>query len=174
MKIEFDEYVIRDWQADDALSIVTYANNKKVSKNLRDVFPFPYSMNDAEDFLLNIAQQQTKTVFAIATSSEAIGSIGLTLGQDVHRFTAELGYWLAEPFWNKGIVTKAVNKFTEFAFKKFKLHRIFASPYACNTPSIKVLEKAGFEREGVLRASAFKNNKVLDQILYSKLKEGIR
>jgi RimJ/RimL family protein N-acetyltransferase len=107
------------------------------------------------------------TVFAIATPSEAIGSIGLMPGKDVHRFTAEMGYWLAEPFWGKGIMTQAVKSLAAYAIVDLKLKRIFAEPYATNPASARVLEKAGFMREGILRSNAFKDGKVLDQFLYS-------
>ena len=166
--------MIRDWQPNDASSIVKYANNKKIWLNLRDAFPHPYQFSDAEIFLSKIVRQNPRTIFAIANNKEAIGSIGLRLGEDVHRFTAEMGYWLAEPFWNKGIMSKIVIRFTEFAFEKFALNRIFAEPYKENTASVRVLEKAGFVLEGTLKASAFKNGKVLDQFLYSKIGHEIR
>lgn len=169
MEIRFGDYIIRDWQESDAPSITKYANNRKIWINLRDAFPHPYHLSDAEEFLAKVMQKEPRTVFAIATEEEAIGSIGLMLETDIHRFTAELGYWLAEPFWNKGIMTDAVKKMTDYAFERFKLYRIHAEPYATNTPSIRVLEKAGFSREGLLRDSVFKDGKVLDQMLYAKI-----
>jgi hypothetical protein len=102
---EIGKYIIRDWQMEDAPSIAKYANNRKIWMNLRDAFPHPYSLQDAESFISRAIEANPKTVFAIATQSEAIGSIGLMLGKDVHRYTAEMGYWLAEPFWGKGIMT---------------------------------------------------------------------
>ena len=93
--------MIRDWQRDDVESVARYANNRKIWINLRDTFAYLYTMANAEAFLSIVMQDDPKTVFAIATHSEAIGSIGLMVGKDVHRFTAELGYWLAEPFWGK-------------------------------------------------------------------------
>ena len=165
--------MIRDWRTDDAASIAKYANNRKIWINLRDGFPYPYQLSYAENFLSKVAQQNPRTVFAIANDKEAIGSIGLMLGEDVHRYTAELGYWLAEPFWNKGIMTEVVSKFTDVAFERFKLNRIFAEPYTNNTASVRVLEKAGFVLEGTLRASVFKDGKVLDQFLYAKIRQGI-
>ena len=165
---EIGKYIIRDWQIQDAPFIVTYANNRKIWVNLRDAFPYPYSLADAKDFISRVTGADPVTVFAIATKSEAIGSIGLMLGKDVHRFTAEMGYWLSEPYWGKGIMTDAVQYLTAWAFRELKLHRIFAEPYATNTASHRVLEKAGFTREGVLRSSAFKDGKILDQYLYSQ------
>ena len=95
------------------------------------------------------------------------------LGGDVHRFTAEMGYWLAEPFWNKGIMSEVVSRFADFGFEKFELNRIFAESYISNPGSARVLEKAGFVLEGTLRASVFKDGKVLDQFLYAKIRQGI-
>ena len=171
MHIQWGEYLIRDWRGDDARGIVKYANNRKVSKNLRDGFPNPYGLLDAENFLANVKQQEPRTFFAIATEAEIIGAIGLAMGVDVHRFTAEMGFWLAEPYWGKGIMTEAVKRFTEYAFERFDLQRIFAEPYISNPASARVLEKAGFTLEGTLRANVFKEGKVLDQYLYARIKE---
>jgi len=173
MNLKVGKYVIRDLRIDDAPSIAKYANNRKIWINLRDGFPYPYQLSDAENFLSKVAQQNPKTVFAIANDKEAIGSIGLMPGEDVHRFTAEMGYWLAEPFWNKGIMSEVVSRFVEFAFEKFELNRIFAEPYIGNPASARVLEKAGFVLEGTLSASVFKNGKVLDQFLYARIRQGI-
>ena len=170
MKLLFDEYVIRDWQDEDLSALVKYANNKKIALNLRDGFPHPYTRADAKTFIARAKRSNPKTMFAIASSDEAIGSIGLLLGTDVHRFTAEFGYWLAEPFWSKGIMTKAISVFTEFAFKTFNLNRLYAEPYANNHASARVLEKAGFIREAVLRANVVKEEKILDQFLYAQVR----
>jgi [ribosomal protein S5]-alanine N-acetyltransferase len=164
---EIGEYIIRDWRMEDAPSIAKYANNRKIWLNLRDAFPHPYSLQDAETFLSRVLDANPRTVFAIATDSEAIGSIGLILGKDVHRFTAEIGYWLAEPFWGKGIMTRAVKSLTAYAIRDLKLYRIFAEPYTTNPASARVLEKAGFIYEGILRSNVFKDGKILDQFLYS-------
>jgi RimJ/RimL family protein N-acetyltransferase len=169
VKLKIGKYIIRDWRPNDAASIVKYANNRKIWLNLRDAFPHPYRFSDAENFLSNIAQQNPRTIFAIADDKKAIGSIGLIIGEDVHRFSAEMGYWLAEPFWNKGIMSRAVLRFTEFATEKFTLNRIFAEPFVENTASVRVLENAGFVLEGTLQASVFKDGKVLDQFLYAKI-----
>lgn len=161
--------IIRDWQMEDAASIAKYANNRKIWQNSRDGFPSPYTTHDAEIFITRISEADPRTAFAIATESEAIGSIGLMLGRDVHRFTAEMGYWLGEPFWGKGIMTHAVRFLADWALCKLKLHRISAEPYATNPASHRVLEKAGFTHEGILRSSVFKDGKILDQVLYSRI-----
>lgn len=167
MNRKLGEYVIRDWTMEDAPSIAKYANNRKIWLNLRDAFPHPYRLQDAEAFISRAIKEHSKTFFVIATPAEAIGSIGLTLGKDVHRFCAELGYWLAEPFWGRGIMTDAVKAITEYAVHDLGLHRIFAEPYTTNTASAKVLAKAGFMWEGILRSSVYKDGMVLDQRLFS-------
>jgi RimJ/RimL family protein N-acetyltransferase len=174
MKIKFGEYMIRDWKKSDAESIAHYANNPNVAMRLRDRFPSPYTIYDAEGFLAAASRQDPRTAFAIATRDEAIGGIGLDLGSDVYRFTAELGYWLGESFWGKGIMTEAVTRFTAWAFEQLTLYRIYANVFGTNTASARVLEKAGFEFEGCLRAGVFKNGQILDQLLYARVKDGIR
>lgn len=168
MRIDIGRYTIRDWAFDDAGALARYANNPRVAANLRDRFPSPYTLSDAENFLSNITSQSPRTNFAIANEEEPIGGIGLMIGRDVHRFVAELGYWLAEPFWGQGLMTSAVLKFTDYAFAEFKLNRIYAEPYTSNPASARVLEKAGFFLEGTLNASVVKHGKVLDQFMYAR------
>lgn len=173
MRIEFDEYVIRDWSGEDAASIAKYANNRNIAMWLRDRFPHPYTLCDAEAFLSAVLKQDPRTTFAVATNVEAIGGIGLEFETDVHRFTAELGYWLAEPYWGRGIMSEAVRRFTAWAFENLEVCRISAAVFADNAASVRVLEKAGFQREGCLRASAFKDGRILDQWLFAQVKDGI-
>lgn len=168
MKIQFQKYILRNFKDEDASSILKYADNRKIWLNLRDRFPHPYSIDDAKNFLSNVRAKQPETFFAITSENEVIGSIGFSIGQDVHRRTAELGYWLAEPYWNSGITTEAIQIIVEYAFDNFNLVRIFAEPYSSNIASTKVLEKCGFEFEGRLKSSVFKDGKILDQLLYAK------
>jgi RimJ/RimL family protein N-acetyltransferase len=158
---------------DDAVDLASHANNPKIAANLRDRFPHPYTLSDAESFLKRVNSQEPRTSFAIATASEPIGGVGLMLGQDVHHLTAELGYWLAESYWGKGVMTSALIAITEYGFLKFGLNRIYAEPYAPNSASMRVLEKAGFTFEGRLRASVVKNGKILDQCMFAKVRQGI-
>lgn len=167
--IAIGKYTIRDWREDDAASIAQYANNKKIWINLRDAFPHPYTLADAEAFLSKVMRMEPRTYFAIASDLEAIGSIGLMPENAVIRFTAELGYWLAEPFWGNGIMTEAVSALSEYAFEELGLRRIFAEPYTTNAASARVLEKSGFILEGIMRAAVFKDRRILDQYLYTKL-----
>lgn len=161
------DYKIRGWAIEDAPSIAKYANNRKIWMNLRDAFPHPYGLQDAESFIMRAIKEHPKTFFAIATPEEAIGGIGIVIGKDVHRFTAELGYWLAESYWGRGITTSAVKTVTEYAIQDLGLHRIYAEPYCNNPASVKVLKKAGYKFEGTLRSSAFKDGNILDQHLFS-------
>ncbi|HNU40673.1 MAG TPA: GNAT family protein [Methanothrix sp.] len=167
--IAIGNYTIRDWREDDAASIAQYANNKKIWINLRDAFPHPYTLADADAFLCKVMGMKPRTYFAIASDDEAIGSIALMPVDDVHRFTAELGYWLAEPFWGNGIMTDAVRALSDYAFNELGIQRIFAEPYTTNAASARVLEKSGFSLEGVIRAAVFKDGRMLDQYLYAKL-----
>jgi [ribosomal protein S5]-alanine N-acetyltransferase len=163
--------LVRPYRLDDAEALVKYANNRKVWLNLRDGFPHPYTLEDARMFLQNACQPTPPTLYAIATPQEAIGGIGITINKDVHRLTAELGYWLGEPFWGKGYMTESVLKFTDAMFNQFGLVRIYAEPYAFNAASAHVLEKAGFILEGRMACSVIKDGKIGDQLLYAKVKK---
>ncbi|MBC8479469.1 MAG: GNAT family N-acetyltransferase [FCB group bacterium] len=167
MLIQLDKCQLRSWSPEDADNLVKYANNANVANNLRDGFPHPYTIADARSWLQKAICQDLETIFAIATETEVIGGIGFAIGEDVHRKTAELGYWLGEPFWGQGIVTQAVTAITEFGFREFNLNRIYAEPYDYNTASCRVLEKAGFQLEGIMRKNVMKKGKVWDQRLYA-------
>jgi [ribosomal protein S5]-alanine N-acetyltransferase len=171
MQIPTSFGTIRPWTRQDAPALVKYANNRKIWANLRDAFPHPYTEASAAAFLDFVAGQDPVSFFAIATPEEAIGGIGVRLHEDIERLTAELGYWLAEPFWGKGMMTEAVSRFTDFAFERYSLTRIFAVPYATNRKSCSVLEKAGFVMEGCMRRSAIKDGQILDQFLYARIRE---
>ena len=162
---------LRCWRAQDAQTLIKYANNRNVSINMRDGFSYPYTLRNARTFLETVSKQNPVTFYAIATSEEAIGGIGVSINTDVHRLTAELGYWLAEPYWGKGIMTEAVSTFTEYAFAHFGLIRIYAQPYANNSGSCRVLQKAGFLLEARMEKNVIKDGQILDQFLYAKVKE---
>lgn len=161
---------LRPWQGNDLASLVKYANNRNIWANLRDGFPQPYLEEHGRAFLESVLGQEPQTIFAIATPEEAIGSIGLFPGKDVHRLTAEMGYWLAEPYWGRGFMSESAARFTDAAFEAFGLVRIYAEPYAANAGSCRVLEKAGFTLEGRLRASVIKDGKILDQLMYARIR----
>ena len=162
---------LRPWTSQDADALVKYANNRNISMNMRDGFACPYTAENAKSFLEAAAKQDPVTFFAIVTPEEAIGGIGATINSDVHRLSAEIGYWLAESWWGKGIMTEAVVKFTDHIFERFGLVRIYAEPYATNAASCRVLEKAGFVLEGRMRKNVIKDGQILDQFLYAKIRE---
>jgi RimJ/RimL family protein N-acetyltransferase len=147
--------------------LVRHANNRQVWLTLRDQFPHPYTYADGEEWLTHVARQQPVTSFAIVVDGEAAGGIGLAPQPDVHRRSAEVGYWLGEAFWNRGIMTAVVRAFTDYAFDSHDLIRIFAGVFSTNPASMRVLEKAGYAREGILRKSVVKDGQVLDQVLYA-------
>jgi ribosomal-protein-alanine N-acetyltransferase len=159
---------VRSWRHGDEETIPLHANNRKVWLNLRDRFPHPYTRADAEQWVQLITKITPETNFAIDVNGEAVGGIGLVLHDDVERCSAEVGYWLGENYWGRGIATAALKDFTKYAFNEFNLTRVYAVPYARNAASIRVLEKAGYTCEGLLRRSAIKDGSVLDQFMYAK------
>ena len=158
---------IRSWQMSDLASLVEHADNRKIWLNLRDAFPHPYTSHDAREFIRSIRNRSPETTFAIAVNGEAIGSVGFVLRHDVERVSAEIGYWIAEPFWGRGIATDALAALTEHAIVTHSLTRVYALPFAWNTASCRVLEKAGYQLEARLRRSAIKNGVITDQMQYA-------
>src|SRR5262245_8261789 len=138
MRLELTMGEVRSWRLDDVPSLARHANNRKIWINLRDAFPHPYGERDARTFIGRALEAQPETVFAIAVEGQAAGGIGFTLHQDVERISAELGYWLAEPFWGRGIVTEAVRAVTRYAIEQHQLTRVYAVPYEWNAASCRV------------------------------------
>ena len=147
-------------------------SNKNVQDNLRDGLPYPYSEQDGMDFISSmLSANETETfAFAITLDDKAIGSIGVFRQQNIHRQTAEMGYYIAEEYWGNGIMTDAVKQICEYVFENSDILRIYAEPFAHNIGSCRVLEKAGFKYEGTLRSNAVKNGKVVDMKMYSRLR----
>jgi ribosomal-protein-alanine N-acetyltransferase len=158
--------VVRDWMAEDIPSLARHANNRNIWINLRDRFPYPYTEAHARDFLAHVAQQDPVTVWALEVDREAAGAIGLVILSDVERVSAEIGYWLGEAYWGRGVATAALRAVTTEAFRHFALRRIFALPFGDNAASIRVLEKAGYVLEGRMPDSAIKNGVVRDQWMF--------
>jgi len=158
---------VRSWQTSDVESLARYANNHNIWKNLRDAFPHPYTRHDAREFIRAIRLREPETTFAIAVQGEAVGSIGFVMHSDVERVSAEIGYWLGEPYWGRGILTEALKGVTSYAMKAHGLTRIYALPFAWNTASCRVLEKAGYVLEARLRCSAVKDGELTDQMQYA-------
>ena len=155
------------WDPSHAESIVRYADNPKVAANLRNVFPSPYTREDAEAFIRACMEQGEERQLnrAIVVDGEAVGGISVTCQEDVYCRSAEIGYWLAEPFWGRGIMSGAVGELCAAAFDRFPILRIYAEPFAYNRGSRAVLEKNGFQLEGILRQSVWKKDQVFEYAL---------
>jgi ribosomal-protein-alanine N-acetyltransferase len=169
MILTLDKCAIRSYAADDAGSIAAHADNRKIWQNLRDGFPHPYRLEDAQAFIQRARNADPETMFAISVEGRAVGGIGFTLHSDIERISAEIGYWLGEPFWGRGIVTEALTAVTRYAMEKHHLLRVYAVPFESNKASHRVLEKSGYLLEGCMRKSAIKDGKVVNQLLYAKV-----
>ena len=158
---------VRSWRTSDAESLLRHANNRNIWLNLRDAFPHPYTKHDARAYIRSVRERTPETTFAIAVEDDAVGSVGFVLRTDVERVSAEIGYWLAEPFWGRGIATEALAALTQYAIVAHGLTRIYALPFAWNLASCRVLEKAGYVLEARLRRSAIKDGEITDQMQYA-------
>jgi RimJ/RimL family protein N-acetyltransferase len=160
---------VRPWRKSDAESLIVHADNINVAKYLRDRFPHPYTKQDARAFLKHAVAADDPTNLAIEVDGAAVGAVGYVPGRDVERFSAEIGYWLGEALWGRGIASEAVALVTAHAFADMKILRMFALPFADNPASVRVLEKAGYTREGLLRSSCVKYGEPKDQLLYARI-----
>lgn len=167
------KFELRKWNLEDSQDVAHYANNKKIAANLRNVFPYPYTLADAEGYIRSCVEnsEERQICRAIVVDGHVAGSVGIFCGTDVYEKSAELGYWLAEEFWGNGIMTEAVKQLCQEAFAKFDIIRIYAEPFAYNTGSRRVLEKAGFSLEGIMKKGVFKNGQIQDYCMYALLKD---
>jgi RimJ/RimL family protein N-acetyltransferase len=159
--------MLRPWRIGDQTSLVRHADDREIWLNLRDQFPHPYTPADADAWIALASSRHPPASLAVEVESQAVGGVSLRLHDDVERVSAELGYWLGRAFWNSGVMTAAVRAMTQYGFEQFALTRIYAMPFAANVASQRVLEKAGYTREGVLRRSAIKGGIVIDQVLFA-------
>ncbi len=167
IQLNLAECSVRSWRRSDEDSLLRHANNRNIWINLRDGFPHPYTREDARDFLGRVTNLIPQTYFAITIGDVAIGAIGFGLRDDVERCSAEIGYWLGEEFWGRGITTAALRAVTQYAIRTHDLARVYAVPYEWNVASFRVLEKAGYVLEGRMRRSAIKDGKIIDQLMYA-------
>ena len=172
MEMKLARCLVRSWREGDAPSIASYANNRRVWINLRDRFPHPYTLDDARAFIRWAIASDPETMFAVVVDDDAVGGIGLTLHDDVERVSAEIGYWLGEVFWGRGIMSEALAAVTAHSIRTHGLTRVYALPFDGNVASIRVLEKAGYVCEGRMRRSAIKDGRVIDQLLYAYVVTG--
>ncbi|MDO5111771.1 MAG: GNAT family protein [Clostridia bacterium] len=163
---------LRPWRMEDAADLAAALNNKHIHDNLRDGLPYPYTEADARDFIgaMLSADPHATFAFAITLADKAVGSIGVFRKENIHFRTAEMGYYIAEPYWGKGIGSSAVQQACQYVFENTDILRIFAEPFAYNAASCRVLEKSGFVYEGTLKSNAVKNGMVLDMKLYARVK----
>jgi RimJ/RimL family protein N-acetyltransferase len=161
------DFKLRPWSLNDLDSLVKYANNNNIAKNMMDRFPHPYTLESGKMFIDLATKDDPVHLFAIEVNGEAVGGIGIHPQEDISRRNAELGYWLAEPFWGKGIITRAIPEMITFAFKTYDITRIYARPFGTNRASQRVLEKAGFRLEAKLEKTIFKNGEFLDEWIYA-------
>lgn len=162
-------FTLRPWRLDDAEGFSRHANNPKIIANLTNSFPNPFTAEAARAFISSClkAGEERQCCRAIVVDGNAVGSIALFLRDDVYCKSATIGYLLGEEFWNQGIVSQAIRQLCEECFSRYDLVRISAEPYATNLGSRRALEKAGFELEGILKKSVFKNGVILDSCLYA-------
>ena len=171
MEIKLTRSTIREWRTGDEASLVRHANNRNVWRNVRDAFPHPYTRNDAEQWISTAGSAMPPTSFAIEVNGEAAGGIGVVLGRDVYRRSGEIGYWLGEEYWGRGILSEALPAMTTYAFANFDLVRIWAGVFEWNGASARVLEKSGYKLEARLRKGATKEGKTIDELLYAMVLE---
>lgn len=170
MQIQGEGFLLRRWILEDIPALAQQANNPNVVAFLRDRFPHPYTEADARAFISANLGREDGWNFAIIVEGQPAGGIGLIFEQDVHRFSAEVGYWLGEAYWGQGLLSKAVRSLVDYAFEHTDLLRIHAAVFSPNKASMRVLEKNGFQFEGILRHSVVKNGVVMDQHIYALLK----
>jgi ribosomal-protein-alanine N-acetyltransferase len=163
------QVILREWKRSDAEALAAIANNKKIWDNVRDRLPFPYTKKDAKEWLELVKKQKTVTTFCIEVDGNLAGSIGVTLKDDVYRKTAEIGYFIAEEYWGRGVATEAIKQMVSYVQKEFDITRIYAEVFEYNKASMRALEKNGFYLECIRKRGAFKNNVIIDDHVWVKL-----
>src|SRR5437868_1751743 len=171
MEIDLGHFLIRDWRHGDEETLARHANNPKIWRNVRDRFPHPYTLDDAKWWIEHASSENPMTSFAIVVDGEAAGGIGFFLQEDIFRRSVEIGYWLGEAFWGRGIVTDAVRAMSEYIFANFDVCRIYAGVFEWNPGSMRVLEKAGYVLEGRMRKAATKDGQTIDEFIYALVRE---
>ena len=164
---------IRKWKIEDKFALAANLNNPKVLNNLRDGLPYPYTEQDAENFIRAMlsSDKNSTCAFAITLDGEVIGSIGVFRQDNVHFRTAEMGYYIGEPYWGNGYMTSAIKQVCQYVFEHTDIIRIYAEPFAHNIASCRVLEKAGFTYEGTLKSNAVKCGNVVDMKMYALVRK---
>jgi ribosomal-protein-alanine N-acetyltransferase len=163
---------LRPWRLDDKPALLRYADNRRIWRNLRDLFPHPYDSAAADSWLgFAAGSPSPEGIWAIEVDGEAVGTLAVERGRDIERNVAEIGYWLAEPFWGRGIMTAAVRTATEHALAQPDIYRLYAPVFAWNAASMRVLEKVGYVREAIHRRGGVKDGIVIDRVIYARTRD---
>ena len=170
MRLDCGRCVVREWRPSDKASLVRAADNRNVWRNLTDAFPHPYTDADAEIWIAVARKMATPTHWAVEVDGAAVGGIGFEAGEGVYAKCGRFGYWLGQPYWGRGVMTAAVRATSEYVFGRFDVVRLEAPVFEWNPASMRVLEKSGFVREGVLRQSVFKDGELIDAVLYARVR----
>ncbi len=165
-KIELSRCVLRPWRSEDIPSLVENANNLKIWNNVRDVFPHPYTSFDGKQWIGIANRNNPLTELAIEVNGKAVGGVGVMAQWDVHRLNGEVGYWLGEPYWGRGIMSEAVKAWVDYLFERFDFIRLSAGVFEHNDASMRVLESAGFALEVIHKKIVIKNGNLLDEHIY--------
>jgi RimJ/RimL family protein N-acetyltransferase len=166
LRLECDNCVVRDWARSDQAALIRFANNRKIWRNLTHMFPHPYTEADAESWFSLLEGMPEPSHWAIEVDAQAVGGIGVILGEGIYAKSGHFGYWLGEQYWGRGIMTQAVRVVAPYVLSHFGLVRLDSPVFAWNPASMRVLEKCGFVKEGVSHASVFKDGELIDQVLY--------
>lgn len=170
MKLFSNRLTLREFKLEDAATLSTLCNNRKIWDNVRDAMSHPYTLKDATDFIEKTANKEPQETFAIEYNNKLIGCIGIHPQTDVYRLSAEIGYWIGEPSWGQGFATEAIELILNYGLTELNLIRIYAGCFEFNKASQRVLEKAGFKKEGTFKNAVLKNNAICDEIRYAYVK----
>ncbi|MCY4329613.1 MAG: GNAT family protein [Endozoicomonadaceae bacterium] len=168
-----EDIILRKVLYGDASGLAKYGNNERIAVNQRDSYPYPYTIEYARNWIHYIKQHHDDTRFVIATENEAIGEIGFITQPDVHLYSGEVAYWIGEQYWGQGIATKALKYLINYAFKEKGMKRLYADILEYNKASCRVLQKCGFQLDGVMRSHIFKKNRFYDQLVFSLLSDDV-
>lgn len=173
MIVEKQDIKLRHFEEKDIHPVALLCNNKKIWDNVRDFLPFPYTEKHARKFIRTCQAENPQVTFAIEYKGDFAGCIGLVKQTDIHKLTAEVGYWIGEPYWGLGIATRSVNLIVEYGFDQLGLVRIFTGVFDFNKASQRVLEKAGFKLEGIFEKNVLKNGRILNEYRYGKINNSL-
>jgi [ribosomal protein S5]-alanine N-acetyltransferase len=174
MEIIFEGITLRPWLIEDVPALAKLANNKKIADNIRDSFPYPYSLKDARKWIRSVLPILPHCNFAILSGNEIVGNIGLVTKENIYRKNIEIGYFISEQYWGRGFATLGIKAITSYAFNNFGVIRVYAEVFSDNIGSRRALEKAGFIHEATLKNAIIKNDEIKDSCIYSVLKENFK